>query len=329
MGRRGQHERPGVTQSEIIVMLGNGSMKTGEIKASLRKLGIKQARGIKEHLRKLEKDGVITSDGDAPFIAGGKITKRDMRKELNYSLPDTFSGMYRTLTFVEKVDIKYLKSLVYSKHYTEFLTEFFNDDIINTFRDVEVESKLRELFESTYKGMNLDASISEEVLQLYFEIYERFAMSPRDLVRSLRNTSLVFPKTGKFLLSALAFLEIFEEKISAGNKDSGIPGMAEGGKMELFSNYLAAYHLFSPDIYAKTLYTKHKNIDVVLLFLTSVFLKMITEADMLDAVIPDFLFTEGLLPSYITSEVINTLREISTSPKFEKPPKKMVKALNF
>ncbi|MEM4089983.1 MAG: hypothetical protein QXQ46_04410 [Thermoplasmatales archaeon] len=148
-------------------------------------LGIGEVRSIRNHLSKLTADNIIVPGDDT--LVMGKVTMREMRQELTYSLADSFSGMFRALTLTEKADMKYLKKLVFSDFFTKFITDTF---YIESFREIEPE--LQKLFKYE-QAVNDEFKLPDRMLNVYSEIYERFIQVAEDLNRSLINVSLTFP----------------------------------------------------------------------------------------------------------------------------------------
>lgn len=210
MAKRGKHQKPGVVKCEIITLLADKEMMTHELIRALRdNLNLVQQRGIREHLSKLETEGLIVSDKDSHILAMGGATKGEMKKELIYSLPKEFRGTFRILVFAEDVDKRfqagnYLKKFIASPHFGRLSRELM-DSFLDVLNEAE-QGKVESLFRMWVEDLD-DIAWDETLYENYIHLYLRFEESPRDLVELLNNMALTFPNTSKFLVSALSFIE--------------------------------------------------------------------------------------------------------------------------
>lgn len=339
MAKRGEHLGRGFAQCEIITLLSDRDLKTGEIIRALRKnLNITEARGIRAHLSTLEKDGLIISDKDSPAIPNGKATKGEMKKELIYSIPDNFESMYKILIFVENVDGGHLKKVIASTHYME-LSKGFMASMLESL--TEDGSELRENLFTMFLEDSIDISWDEDLYKKYVELYKKFNDVPRDLVQILTMLSLTFPATSKFIVSAMAIVErlaqikenvennnvadaqaVFDyeklkedykeehldinmDELVIENKEASVKWNLLNQKIDSFLDFL------SPDPYATRVYRDVKGAKPSLLFLMSVMTNMIKRMDRFNAIVSDSLLHEGIFPKYMPNKLIKELGGIS------------------
>ena len=339
MAKRGEHLGRGFAQCEIIKLLSDKDLKTGEIISAIRKnLNINEARGIRAHLSTLEKDGLIISDKDSPAIPDGKATKGEMKKELVYSIPDSFESMYKILIFVENVDRGYLKKVIASRHYME-LSKGFMASMLESL--TEDEGDLGEkLFTMFMEDLN-EISWDEDLYKKYVELYKKFNETPRDLVQILTKLSLTFPASSKFIVSAMAIVErlaqikenvednniadaqvvLDYEKLKEDYKEEHldlnldklvVENKEVSEKRNLLNQKIDSFLDFlSPDPYAITVYRDVKGAKPSLLFLMSLMTNMIKRMDRFNAIMSDSLLHEGIFPEYMSNKLIKELGGIS------------------